>query len=69
MEWLDVLARIENGEDERTEFKRGFENRSDVGKAICAFANTVGGVIVLGVDNTQRIVGVREDSENLQERL
>ncbi len=69
MEWLEILDRIEKGENERTEFKRGFENRSDVGKAICAFANTVGGVIILGVDNSQQIVGVREDSENLQERL
>lgn len=69
MEWLDVLERIETGESDGTEFKRGFQDRSAVGETICAFANTMGGVIILGVDNSQVIVGVREDSERLQERL
>ncbi len=69
MKWLEILERIEAGENEETEFKRGFEDLSKIGKAICAFANTEGGVIILGVDNAQEIVGVREDSEEVQERL
>ena len=69
MEWLDVLRRIEAGESRTTEFKRGLGDLSAVGKAICAFANTDGGVLTLGVDEARTIVGVREDAERVQERL
>ena len=69
MEWLDVLDRIGAGESERTEFKRGLGDLSAVGRAVCAFANTEGGVVILGVTDAQKIVGVREDAERVQERL
>ncbi len=69
MEWLDVLRRIEAGEDARTEFKRGFGDLSDIGKAVCAFGNGNGGLLVLGVDNAGTIVGVRGDAEGVRERL
>ena len=69
MEWLDVLRRIEGGEDSRTEFKRGLGDLSEIGKAICAFGNGDGGTIILGVDDAGTIVGVREDTERAQERL
>ena len=69
MEWLDVLRLIEVGESRHTEFKRGLGDLSAVGKAMCAFANTEGGVIVLGVTDAREIVGVREDAESVEERL
>ena len=69
MEWLDVLDRIGTGESDRTEFKRGLGDLSAAGRAVCAFANTEGGVIILGVTDAQQIVGVREDAERVQERL
>ena len=73
MEWLDVLERIEAGESRTTEFKRGLGDLSAVGKAICAFANTEGGVVILGVDDprtgARTIVGVQEGAEQVQERL
>ena len=69
MEWLDVLQRIEAGEDWRTEFKRGLGDLSDIGKAICAFGNGDGGLIILGVDDAGAIVGVKVDEERVQERL
>lgn len=69
MDWPDVASRIEAGEDERAEFKLNFRDRSSIGRAICAFANTDGGVVVLGVDNARTVVGVPEDPEQLQERL
>ena len=49
MDWLSVLIRIEMGEGEQTEFKRGLGDLSAIGRAICAFANTEGGVVILGV--------------------
>lgn len=48
MDWTDILKRIEEGEGRTTEFTRGIGDLSAVGKAICAFANTGGGVIILG---------------------
>ena len=69
MEWLDVLRRVEAGESRHTEFKRGLGDLSAIGKAICAFANTEGGVLILGVTNDREIVGVKEDTEKVQERL
>ena len=68
MEWLEVLRRIETGEDHHTEFIRRLDE-PDIGKAICAFANTEGGVIVLGVADDREIVGVKADAEQVQERL
>ena len=69
MNWLDILERINQGEDDHTEFKRGLGNLNPVGRAIAAFANTDGGVVVLGVDDAQIIVGVKEDEEAVSERL
>jgi len=69
MEWPDIRKRIEAGEDLHTEFKRGVGDLKDVGKAICAFANTEGGVVILGVDDAGSVVAVKEDPEKVQERL
>ena len=69
MDWLDILGRIESGESDQTEFKLGLGDLSAVGRAICAFANTEGGVVILGVTNSQEISGVKEDGEKVQERL
>ena len=69
MEWLDVVRRIAAGEDRHTEFKRRLGDLSAIGRAMCAFANTEGGLIVLGVEDSKEITGVNEDSERVQERL
>ena len=69
MEWLDILQRIEAGEEQNTEFKRGVGDLSAMGKAMCAFAIGDGGLIVLGVNDSGTIAGVNEDPDALQERL
>ena len=69
MEWIDILQRIEAGEDARTEFKGGLGDLSEIGKTICAFGNGEGGLLILGVDDAGAIVGVREDAERVQERM
>lgn len=68
MEWLEVLRRVQEGEGRTTEFKSRFD-KDAVGKAICAFANGGGGVLILGVDDSGAIVGVSEDPERLQETI
>ena len=69
MEWPDIRRRIEAGEDRHTEFKRGLGDLSAIGRAMCAFANTEGGLIILGVEDNRTITGVKEDAEGTQERL
>lgn len=69
MEWLQVRNRIEGGEDYHTEFKRGPGDLKDVARAVCALANSDGGLVILGVDDGGSIVGVKEDAIDLQERL
>ena len=69
MEWQAIRCRIESGEDRHTEFKRGLGDLSGIGRTMCAFANTEGGVIILGVDDSRRITGVMEDAERVGERV
>lgn len=70
MNWHDVLERIAGGENETTEFGR-FRSFSDKDwyKAACAFANTEGGLIILGVEDDGSISGVPLDAEAVHERL
>lgn len=70
MDWIEVLQRIQTGEDERTELGR-FRSfgEKDWLKAVCAFANTKGGLVILGVTDDGAIDGVPMDAEAVQERL
>lgn len=68
MNWADIQPRITSGEDAHTEFKRSLE-LTQVGRAICGFANTAGGLVLLGVDDSGAVVGVAQDPDDVQERL
>ena len=59
MSLLEVLELIRLGEGDTVEFKRKIT--SDIGRDIVAFANTEGGVILIGVDDDGNVVGVEED--------
>ena len=70
MDWIDVLQQIQAGESGRTELGR-FRSFSDKDwqQAVCAFANTEGGLIVLGVTDDRIIDGVPMDPQAVQEHL
>lgn len=70
MDWDEVLLRIQRGEDETTELGRfrSFAEK-DWLDAVCAFANTEGGLVVLGVGKDGALDGVPMDPEEVQERL
>lgn len=70
MDWLEVLQRIQAGEDDHTELGR-FRSlaEKDWQKAVCAFANSEGGLIVLGVADDGTIDGVPMDPGQVQEHL
>lgn len=69
MIWSEVLQRIEQGQGAQAEFKRGLGNLSTLGRAICSFANTSGGVLIIGVSDASKVVGVRGNPDKLHERL
>jgi ATP-dependent DNA helicase RecG len=58
MDSLELYEMVAGGEDSFTEFKREISERSDFAGEMVAFANTEGGYILLGVDDTGKIVGV-----------
>jgi ATP-dependent DNA helicase RecG len=57
------LQRIEEGENLTTEFKR--EYTEEIKKTIVAFANTAGGTLYIGINDTQSIVGVDKPDDTL----
>ncbi len=63
MEIEEVLRLIAGGENQRVEFKR--EIPKDIAKDICALANAEGGYIIIGVDDTGRIVGFKGDKKKI----
>ncbi|AFM21376.1 putative transcriptional regulator with HTH domain [Acetomicrobium mobile DSM 13181] len=52
----EILELFEEEEGSRLEFKEKFND--GVMKTISAFANTYGGVIIIGVSNGKQIVGI-----------
>ena len=59
--WPETLDRMGTGGGECTELERRLGDLSAVGRTVCAFANTDGGVIVLGVtDSRPGKVSVRQ---------
>lgn len=70
MKGSDIERRIAAGEDEHTELGRfrAFSEK-DWLMAACAFANTEGGLIVLGVTDEGAVEGVPMDADEVAERL
>jgi ATP-dependent DNA helicase RecG len=69
LDWAHVSARIAQGEDEHTELKLWDAFPEKVAVAVCALANSDGGLVVLGVADDRTLVGVPGDADEIQERL
>lgn len=67
--WTEVSARIAAGEDEHTERKLWDAFPDKIAIAIAAFANSDGGLVILGVADDGSLVGVPGDVEDVQEKL
>jgi ATP-dependent DNA helicase RecG len=63
---------LQLGESARVEFKSGLQNAEAIGRVVCAFLNTSGGYIIIGVDDEGRVVGVKttdQELHRLEQRL
>lgn len=54
----ELIEKIMLGEDSTIEFKRAMPHRNSLADEIAAFANSQGGVILIGVDDYKEIVGL-----------
>jgi predicted HTH transcriptional regulator len=61
MNWKELKELVLEGESAHLEFKRKVSTPEKIAKEICAFANTVGGTLLIGVDDDGAIVGVPSD--------
>lgn len=57
---------IELGETDTVEFKRRFSDFEKIAKEIIAFANTRGGLLLIGVDDDGTIVGVDSEKHEIE---
>ena len=69
MDTNQILKIIESGESQEVEFKESFHSSQDFSKLMCGFANTYGGVILIGVSNKKEIIGIRDNLDDLQQRI
>ncbi len=61
-----LRAVIEQGENNTVEFKRKFSDFEKIAKELIAFANTRGGLLLIGVDDDGSIVGVDSEKHEIE---
>jgi len=61
MDTLELLELIEMGEDSQTQFKERFESIDALAAEICAFSNSNGGNLIVGVSDDGDITGLEKD--------
>ena len=66
MQYRELLGLIEEGENIQCEFKRKFSTHEKIAREMIAFANTKGGVILFGVDDDKKIIGVESEKETTE---
>ncbi|MBS4006942.1 MAG: putative DNA binding domain-containing protein [Clostridium sp.] len=69
MDFSELINRIKNGENLHTEFKEWPLHNDDLAAGIVAFANTDGGLILLGVNNYGEITGINEDTDRVSQKI
>ena len=62
-----IINVLEKEESNKLEFKERFSN--SVLKTISAFANTYGGLIIVGVNNRREVAGIDADDKNTEKLL
>ncbi len=69
MEVEELQQLIELGETQDVEFKQSFHSSQDISKILCGFANTSGGILLIGVKDNKEVLGVNKDIDSLQQKI
>lgn len=65
---MDITTIIAQPEGKQLEFKRDLSGRRNVLRTLCAFANTAGGTLVFGVEDSGTVTGI-DDALAFEQRL
>ncbi len=60
---------IKSGEWENIEFKSSLAERKEILETICAFSNSAGGTILVGVDDEGNVLGIKIGKNTIQELI
>ncbi|MBI5064595.1 putative DNA binding domain-containing protein [Candidatus Woesearchaeota archaeon] len=60
---------IESGETQEVELKQAFHSSQDFSKLMCGFANTYGGMVIIGIGAKKEIIGIKDDIDQLQQKI
>ncbi|NLO18703.1 MAG: PCI domain-containing protein [Ignavibacteria bacterium] len=63
----EILEIISAGESSTVEFKRKISSDVKIAKEIAAFANTLGGWLIIGVDDNGTVIGVESEKADVDE--
>lgn len=63
---VELARRIRKGEGKDLEFKRGLPGDAKVARTLCAFANTRGGLLLIGVGDKRELVGAPRPKETIE---
>ncbi len=66
---MNILELIARGEDQNTEFKRSLSEKREILETVCAFSNSNGGIILVGVDDDGSITGVDVGKSTVEELI
>ena len=61
MEAIEILKLIAQGEDSYTQFKKNINNVDSLAQELIAFSNTLGGKLLIGVNDDGSIEGLSAD--------
>lgn len=64
----EIISRIVQGEDSRTQFKRGAIGVAKLAAELTAFTNAEGGIIVFAIDDGGMIVGLDTAGKKILEQ-
>jgi predicted HTH transcriptional regulator len=65
LDYLDVKNLAQTGEGSFLEFKRSVPSEEKIAREITAFANTKGGILLVGVDDDRTLIGVKGYQEEI----
>jgi len=69
METEKIKELLRHPESSDLEFKESLHSQQDISEVICAFANTEGGIIIIGADKKGNVVGLKKDPDEIQQKL